>query len=136
MIESDPVFEVSAMSSGAKDRPQFLTVWSLSTILRCLSPFVEEAERSASSRLNLALVKKLAKAWSGSSVPFSPRPIVVAVKAPTQFVAWGENPNSCAGTIRLRSQAILDVCDGIHRIAALAASKLPLAAYKEATWPV
>jgi hypothetical protein len=61
---------------------------------------------------------------------------VVAVKAPTQFVAWGENPNPCAGTIRLRRQAILDVCDGIHRIAALAASKLPLAAYKEATWPV
>lgn len=136
MIDSDPVFEFSAMSSGAKDLPQFLTVWSLSTILRCLSPFVEDAERAASSRLNLAHVRKIAKEWNESLEPFSPRPLVIAVKAPIDFMTAGENPNSCAGTIRLRNQAILGVVDGLHRIAGLAATKLPPAAYKEATWPV
>lgn len=136
MIESDPAFEFSAMSSGARDLPQFMTVWSLTTILRCLSPFVEIAERSAASRLNLSQVKKMAKAWSDSSMPFSPRPIVVAVQAPIDFTTLGENPNSCVGTLRLRSQAILGVCDGLHRIAALAASKVPLHEFKEATWPV
>ncbi len=128
--------EFPAIASLHGNRKQFIATWPLIVIRRILGIFAEGLERDTSSRLDLRLAENLAKVWRDKSTAFSPDPLCIAVNETIAFNPLDENPINCIGTLRLPQDAILDVCDGLHRLAALNHCQLLSSEMKEISWPI
>ena len=87
-------------------------------------------------RLNNRRVTRLANQWLAEErIPLSP-PLVVAIESPTAFAPLPDFPEAGFGMIRLQFPALIDVIDGIHRIAAIRQMDLSREVLAETEWPI
>lgn len=102
----------------------------------CLGFMAQDATHGCGFRLNHPRVRKLANQWlAEKSLPVTP-PLVVAIESPATFTPLPDFPDSGFGMIRLPLSAILDVADGIHRIAALRQMDLSHQILARTEWPI
>ena len=135
MIE-EPTFEFMAIRLQKKARQQFIANWSLKTILFCLGSFAKDGTQGGSLRLSHPRARKMANDWlSAGSIPPAP-PLMVVIGQARTFTPLAAHPESGIGTLKLPLSKIIDVCDGIHRIAALRQLDLPSQSLIESEWPV
>ena len=135
MIE-EPTFEFMALRLQKKGRPQFIANWSLKTILFCLGSFARDGTQGSSLRLGHPRARRMANEWlSSDSIPPAP-PLVVVIGQGNTFSPLPTHPDSGIGTLKIPLSKIIDVCDGIHRIAALRQLDLPSLILTESEWPV
>ena len=134
-MSNDPIIEFPVISSLKEGRRQFITTWSLKTVLLCLSSFATNGTHGAGLRINQLLASKIAKEWATrGEIPPIP-PLVVAICG-GDFNRAPASPDAGLGTLKMPIGAILDVCDGIHRVAALEKSRLPSKTLLENTWTI
>ena len=135
-MSNGPTIEFPVIVALKEGRRQFVTTWSLKTVLFCLSSFTANATHGAGLRVNQHLASKIAKEWATrGEIPPVP-PLVVAIRSGSDFNRAPCAPDTGLGTLTMPIGAILDVCDGIHRVAALAKSRLPSATLLQNTWTI
>ncbi|MGB6223041.1 hypothetical protein [Haloferula sp.] len=132
----EPTLEFMAIRLQKKGRPQFIANWSLKTILFCLGSFAKDGTQGSGLRLNHPRARRMANDWlSAGSIPPAP-PLLVAIGQGSTFTPHPAHPESGFGTLKLPLSKFIDVCDGIHRIAALRQLDLPSKSLTESEWPV
>jgi hypothetical protein len=133
---AEPNIEFPAMQLQKSGRRQFIANWSLKTILLTLGPLATDSTHGSGLRLSHPRVRKLADQWLiDRTFPTYP-PLIVAIAKGSEFKPLLNVNNTGFGTLELPLSSIVDVCDGIHRIAALQNLKLPIRILNESEWPV
>ncbi len=135
-MTNDPTIDFPAISALKNGRQQYLTSWSMRTVLFCLSPHATNATDGSGLRLNPNVAAKIAATWTKNGEAPCIRPIVVAIRSDARFSPLATAPKTGLGTLQLPLGAILDVCDGVHRIAALEKAGFPSAILTKSTWPI
>lgn len=132
----EPTLEFLAIRLQKAGRRQFIANWTLKTILLTLGPLATDAIHSSGLRLSHPRVRKLTDQWLvDGTFPAYP-PLIVAISKGFEFRPLQISPDTGFGKMGLPLSAIVDVCDGIHRIAALQNLKLPTKILNESEWPV
>lgn len=132
----EPTLEFPAIRLQKTGRRQFIANWTLKTILLTLGPLATDATHSSGLRLSHPRVRKLADQWLiDGTFPAYP-PLIVAVSNELEFKPFQNAQDTGFGTMSLPLSSIVDVCDGIHRIAALQNLKLSSKILNQSEWPV
>lgn len=132
----EPTLKFMAIRLRRGGRQQFIANWPLKMILFCLGSLAKDATQGSGLRLNHRRVRKLANEWIGDSAfPIMP-PLLVLVEKNLEFTPLAENFEAGFGTLSLPLAKIIDVCDGIHRIAALKLIELSDNDLIASEWPV
>lgn len=132
----EPTLEFPAIRIQKGGRPQFIANWTLKTILITLGSLASDATHGSGLRLSHPRVRKLANQWrEAGAFPVYP-PLIVAISKGSKFEPFREDSDTGFGTMSLPLSLIVDICDGIHRIAALQNLKLSSKDLKESEWPV
>lgn len=132
----DPSFEFLAIQLQKKGRRQFVANWSLRTILTCVGHMAEDSTHGCGLRLNHPLARKIAKRWlAKGNLPFA-SPLILTIKTSITFRSVSHLPDSGFGIVSLPFSALIDVADGIHRIAALRQMDLSQRSLVESEWPI
>jgi len=135
-VNPEPTLDFLAIRLGKKGRQQFVANWSLRTILMCLGFMAQHATHGCGLRLKHPRVRKLANEWLAESrIPFTP-PLVMAIESSTLFSPLPDFSDSGFSTIRLPLSALIDVVDGIHRIAAIRRMDLSHKFLAATEWPI
>ncbi|MEN8716224.1 MAG: DNA sulfur modification protein DndB [Verrucomicrobiales bacterium] len=133
---SEPTFEFLAIRLRKGGRQQFIANWSLKTILTCLGHMAQDSTHGCGLRINHSRARKLANNWlAESGIPFT-SPLVLAIESPNTFRPLSKFPDSGFGIVSLPFSALIDVADGIHRIAAIRQMDLSPKILVESEWPV
>lgn len=135
-MTNDPTIDFPVISSLKQGRRQFVTSWSLRTVLFCLSPHASNATHGSGLRLNSNVASRIGANWAKNGEAPCITPIVVAIGSHARFSPSQTAPNTGLGNLQLPPGAILDVCDGVHRVAALEKAGLPSVMLTEITWPI
>ena len=135
-MTNDPTIDFPAISSLKQGRRQFVTSWSLRTVLFCLSPHASNATHGSGLRLNSNVASRIGANWAKIGEASCITPIVVAIGSDARFSPLQTAPKTGLGNLQLPLGAILDVCDGIHRVAALEKAGLPSSTLTKNTWPI
>ncbi len=114
-MTNDPIIEFPVIASLREGRRQFITTWSLKTVLLCLSSIADHATQRAGLRINNNAASKIALEWTEAGECPSVKPIALAFSSVARFVPLPSAPNSGIGMLSLSLGAILDVLDGIQR---------------------
>ncbi|RYD44654.1 MAG: hypothetical protein EOP83_31190 [Verrucomicrobiaceae bacterium] len=135
-VNPEPTLEFLAIRLLKGGRKQFVANWSLRTILMCLGSMAQDATHGCGLRLNHPRARKLANQWlAEKNLPFT-SPLIVAIESPALFTPLSDFPDSGFGMIRLPLSGILDVADGIHRLAALRQMNLSRQILARTEWPI
>jgi DNA sulfur modification protein DndB len=113
---------------------QFATTWSLSIVLRLLSPIAKKAINDPVHELDLRFIDCLAADLSDPDFCLSYSPIVVGVSSPIEFTEDAVFPT--CGKVKIPISAMLHIVDGTHRVAALIKANLPRSRLISDTIPV
>lgn len=132
----EPAFSFPALRLNKGGRQQFIANWSLKTILLMLGIFADDSKHGAGLRLNHPRVRKLTNQWLEKKEipPFEP--LIVVIGNSSEFSPMEAMPESGFGMLSLPFTDILDVCDGIHRIAALKTLKFSGIQISTSEWPI
>ena len=132
----EPTLEFMAIRLIKRTRPQFIANWSLKTILLCLGSFAKDGTQGSSLRLSHPRARKISKDWLSSGFIPPARPLIVTIGQGSTFTPLPEHPECGIGMLKVPLSEIIDVCDGIHRIAALLHLDMPSQSLIESEWPV
>ena len=135
-MTNDPIFEFPVIASLRSGRRQFITTWSLKTVLLCLSSIADHATQRAGLRINNGAASKIALEWAETGEYPSVKPIVLAIRSDALFVPLSSGPTTGMGMLSFPLGAIDDVLDGIQRIAALQKATLSNRSLPPSTWPI
>jgi hypothetical protein len=96
----------------------------------------QDATPGCGLRLNYPRARKLGNQWLAEKrLPFT-SPLVVAIESSALFTSLLDFPDSGFGMNRLPISAILDVVDGVHRIAAFRQMSLSRQILADTEWPI
>lgn len=132
----EPTFNFPALRLNKGGRQQFVANWSLKTILFVLGSFATDATHGAGLRLNHPRVRKIANKWLTDDDISMTDPLTIFIRTTSEFNPSEIYPDSGFGTLSLPIADVFDVCDGVHRIAALKSLNLNNARLTSTEWPV
>lgn len=132
----DPLVSLTAFCNQRHPRKQFLTSLNLKALLRLVHPVIERKEYGAGFRANPITARSIAKQWQERGEIQCLKPITIGINSDFCFNEFPHWKGSNAGTLELPPNAILDVCDGIQRLSALAHTSPNIAKLSETDWPV
>lgn len=115
-MTNDPIFEFPVIASLRQGRRQFISTWSLKTVLLCLSSIADHVTQRAGLRINNSAASKIALEWAEAGEYPCVKPIVLAIRSDARFVPLPSAPATGIGILSLSLGAIHDVLDGIQRI--------------------
>lgn len=132
----EPSLEFPAIRLQKSGRVQFIASWSLKTILMALGSFAIDSTHGSGLRINHPRVRAIAKSWlEGETIP-AYSPVIIAIDKTSTFAPLQEQAMRGFGMMTLPFSAIIDICDGVHRVAALQLSKFPMDQLRKVEWPV
>lgn len=115
---------------------QYIANWSIKTILFTLGEFANDSTRGAGLRLSHPKVRKIASQWmSDCAIPMM-SPLIILIGNGSSFRASESFPESGFGMLNLPLLEIIDVCDGVHRVAAIKLLDLSNDFMVSTEWPV
>jgi len=132
----EPVISIPVFGGGRSMRRQFLTTLSLKVLCQLLSPILECKDQGAGFRADPLAAKKIVNHWRGRGEIKATTPIVVAIRSDCCFVPYETGLNYGLGTLECPLNAILDVCDGIQRLAAIKMAQKANDELLRNEWPV
>jgi hypothetical protein len=135
-MTNDPIIEFPVIASLRQGRRQFITTWSLKTVLLCLSSIADHAAQRAGLRISNNAASKIAWEWTEAGECPSVKPIALAFRSDARFVPLLSAPHTGIGMLSLPLGAILDVLDGIQRVAALQKATISNQNLSQSTWPI
>jgi hypothetical protein len=135
-MNHDPHISLIVFSVQRHPRKQFLTTINLKALLRLVHPVIDRKESGAAFRANPIIARSIAKQWQERGEIQCLKPITIGISSDFCFNEFPHWKGSNAGTLELPPNAILDVCDGIQRLSALAHTSPNIAKLSETDWPV
>ena len=132
----EPTITIPVLGSGPEGRRQFVTTMSLRSILLLVAPVIQRTDRAAGFRMDRLAAKKIADEWKKRGDMESLKPIVIAISGDCRYVPLEDGQRDGPGQLVCPLNAILDVCDGIQRLAAIKQAMIRPNELRENEWPV
>jgi len=105
-------------------------------IVFCLGSFAKDATQGSGLRLNHRRARKLADQWICEGTFQVMPPLIVTIEKDVAFDPLEETIEAGFGTMNLPVSKIIDICDGIHRVAALKLLENSEASLIASEWPI
>lgn len=135
-MKLEPKFTFPAFIGTNQIRRQYVTTLPVNAIRRLAAPILSQKSKGAGLRQDRVLTRRIISQWDSSGKIESITPVVVAISEDHEFKSNNELMIQEFGNLHLPLSSILDICDGIQRIAALDS---PVALSKNQSgdhWPV
>lgn len=132
----EPTISFLALRLRKGGREQYIANWSLKTILFTLGEFSNDSIHGAGLRINHPRVRKIASQWTSDSAIPMMSPLIVLVGNASSFKDSESFPESGFGILSLALSDLLDICDGVHRVAALKSMDFSNDFLISTEWPV
>ena len=135
-MNHEPTLTIPVIAAGSTKRRQFLTTLSLKTICMLVDPILQRKTQAAGLPPPSLNAPQIAATWKQRGGIESIKPIVIAIDQGCLFKALDESLNVGIGILECPLSAIVDVCDGMQRIAALHLIALKTTDLTANEWPV
>lgn len=132
----DPLITLTAFCNASHPRRQFITTLKLKSLLRLVHPVMQRKESGAGLRASPILARGIARQWQERGDVQCLKPIAIGLSSDFRFTELPHWNGSGAGALEFPIEAVLDICDGIQQLSALALTPPALANLSQTDWPV
>lgn len=132
----EPTVTIPAISSFSKKKRQYATVLPVRILLLLVASIIQQKDRGAGFRLDALTAKKISETWWKRGDVECLSPMILAIRKGATFTNSKGNKEPGLGTLSFPFDSVVDVCDGIQRIAAAQVSSRRDPDMLRNEWPV
>lgn len=132
----EPTLKFVAIKMNRVGRQHYIASWPVRMILSFLGSLAVDSAHGSGLRLNHRKSRAMASQWAADGIFPIVSPLIVTIEKGVSFEQMEETVPPGFGLLSLPISKIIDLCDGVHRVAALKHLESTEGELLTSEWPV